>query len=109
MPRAGDGDADAGWDPDVANGGVLVPGRRPATRLAAGGSFTAVDGQSTQGIALFELPVLSPDPGGLDFGEQDVDDGETATQDSTITNPGAATITFSASPSAARTRASSCG
>ncbi|HEX8083733.1 MAG TPA: choice-of-anchor D domain-containing protein [Solirubrobacteraceae bacterium] len=95
LPQDGDGAADAGWDPAVAGGSVLslaVSG----DRLAAGGSFTSVGGQSSQGFALLELPTLEAEPGGLAFGEQDVDDGPTAVQTSTITNPRATPVTISA-------------
>ncbi|HEX8206465.1 MAG TPA: choice-of-anchor D domain-containing protein, partial [Solirubrobacteraceae bacterium] len=95
LPRSGSGAADSGWDPEVTGGNVhalAVSG----DRLAAGGSFTAVGGQSSQGFALLELPTLASDPGGLHFGEHDVDDGPTALMTSTITNPRAQPVTFTA-------------
>jgi hypothetical protein len=95
LPQTGTGTADSGWDPEVTGGSVLglaVSG----DRLAAGGSFTAVGGQSSQGFALLELPALASDPGGLHFGERDVDDGPSAVLTSTIANPRAETVTFTA-------------
>ncbi|HEV2813291.1 MAG TPA: choice-of-anchor D domain-containing protein [Solirubrobacteraceae bacterium] len=95
LSQTGTGAADAGWDPEVTGGNVHALALS-GDRLAAGGSFTAVGGQSSQGFALLELPTLTTAPGGLAFGEREVAAGPTAELESTITNPRAESITFTA-------------
>jgi beta-propeller uncharacterized protein DUF5122/centrosomal CEP192-like protein/HYDIN/CFA65/VesB family protein len=95
LPKTGTGLADSGWDPGISGGNVLALAVS-GDRLAAGGTFTAAGGQSSQGFALLELPTLRSAPGGLAFGEVEVADPPTGTLTSTITNPRAETITLSA-------------
>ena len=90
----GDGGAnDSGWNP-IANGSVNALAATN-TRLAVGGAFTTVHSQSRQGVALFDLPRLYRSPSSLQFGSQDLADGATATQTSTVTNSGTTPVTFS--------------
>jgi hypothetical protein len=93
LPQTGAGTADGGWDPGISGGNVLALAVS-GDRLAAGGSFTAAAGQSSQGFALLELPTLRSSPGGLAFGEVELADPATAPQTATITNPRAETITL---------------
>jgi hypothetical protein len=86
------GAADPGWDP-AANGSVNALAAT-STRLSAGGAFTTAFGQSRQSFALFDLPRLWRDPSSLQFGSQDIDDGETGTQTSTVTNSGSTSLSL---------------
>src|SRR4051794_25204422 len=87
------GAADPGWDP-AANGSVNSLAAT-ATRLAAGGAFTTAFGQSRQSFALFDLPRLWRDPSTLQFGSQDIDDGQTGIRTSTVRNSGSTSLSIS--------------
>jgi hypothetical protein len=93
LPTGDGGAHDSGWNP-IANGTVSALAAT-STRLAAGGAFTTVHSQSRQGVALFDLPRLSRNPSGHQFGSQDTGDGATAAQTTAVTNTGAVPLTFS--------------
>ena len=93
--RAGDGEADAGWDPDVANGSVLslatpASGSPPAGRSPWSTTRASRASRSSSCRCSRRTRAASSSA------SRTSTTGETATQTSTITNPGAATITFSA-------------
>jgi hypothetical protein len=93
LPTGDGGAHDSGWNP-IANGTVNALAAT-STRLAAGGAFTTVHSQSRQGVALFDLPRLSRNPSGQQFGSRDTGDGATAAQTTAVTNTGAVPLTFS--------------